>query len=165
MSIQVQEPIKQAEQEFAYRLDFYWQAIAVYAVALLVYALLKGSISAGALTLALYDPIVLLLGAVVLLSALTSVINWYMRRSVVVGETFIRFRNRFRTRTFYSNEIISIATGRKKLTRLGGAYRMVRIRLVHRRRILRVRPSLYEREHELMQALLVLKRRLMEAKK
>lgn len=148
-------------KEFQYRLDFYWQATAVYAVALLMYALLKGTISAGSLTLELFDPIVLLLGTVVLISAFASLVNWYMQRSLEIGETFIRFRNRFRTRTIDLHDIQTLGTGKKRRKQLG-SYKIIKIRLHKRRRFLRLRPSLYEHENELVQALLQLKRRLQE---
>lgn len=148
-------------REFQYRLDFYWQATALYAVALLMYALLKGTISAGSLTLELFDPIVLLLGTVVVISALVSLINWYIQRSVEVGETFIRFRNRFRIRTFVLQDINSLGTGKKRRRQVG-SYKIIKIRLHKRRRLLRLRPSLYEHENELVQALLQLKRRLQD---
>lgn len=149
-------------KEFQYRLDFYWQATAVYAVALLMYAFLKGTISAGSLTLELFDPIVLLLGTVVVISALASLINWYMQRSVEIGETFIRFRNRFRTRTFLLRDISALGAGKKRRRQMG-SYKIIKIRLHNRRRFVRLRPSLYEHENELVQALLQLKRRLQEA--
>lgn len=160
---QVNISAEQREERFEYRLDFYWQAIALYAVALLLYAVLKGSVSSGSLTIALYDPVVLLLGAVVALSSLFSLANWYMRRSIVVGDAFIRFRNRFRTRTFYGRDILSISVRKRKLVQLRGAYRVVKIRLANRRRPLRVRPSLYENERALIQAIVQLKRRLADA--
>jgi hypothetical protein len=147
---------------FAYRLDFYWHAIALYAVALLIYALLKGSIVSGSLTIALYDPVVLVLGAVVIGSATFSLVNWYMQRSVEVGETFIRFRNRFRTRTISYRDVLWLSVGKQKLTRMSGAYHMVKIRLAQRRRLLRIRPSLYENDAELVQMFIALKRRIAE---
>jgi len=148
------------EREFAYRLDFYWQAIASYALALIVYALLKGTIASGSLTLELRDPIVVVLGALVVGASLFSLVNWYMRRSVTVSAKGIRFQNRFRTRLFHNHEIVAISFGRKRLTRIGGAYRVVKIRLANRRRLLRLRPSLYDNETELVQMLLQLKREL-----
>jgi hypothetical protein len=150
------------EQEFQYRLDFYWQAIALYASALLLYAFFKGSITEGTITIQLRDPVVMALGVVVLGSAAFSVVNWYMRRSVVVGENFIRFRNRFRTRTFDRREILSLSFRKRKIANVGGAHQMVKIRLANRRRLLRLRPSLYNNDLELVQMLIALKRRIAE---
>lgn len=148
---------------FTYRLDFYWQAIALYTLALLLYAVLKGSISAGTLTIALYDPIVLLLGAVVVGSVLVSLTNSFMRRSVSIDGYSLSFHNRFRTRTFTLADIRAMSIGKEKMVKVRGVYRVAKIRLVNRRRILRLRPSLYDNEQELVQALVRLKRNLTAA--
>ena len=148
------------EQEFRLRMDFYWQAIAVYALSLIFYAAARGSIGDGSITLTLRDPIVIVLGGLVLGSCAWSLGNWYMRRAIIIGDTYIRFTNRFRSRTFQRADIEIIAVGRQKMLKVRGAYKLVKIRLRSRRRLLRIRPSLYEREAELVQALLQLKRRL-----
>lgn len=148
------------EQEFRYRLDFYWQAVAVYALALIAYALVKGSIIDGSFTITLHDPIVIVLMAVVGISCLVSLVAWFMKRTITIGADYIRFRNRFRTRTFSRKDIHAIALGKQKLVKVRGSYRVAKIRLAHRRRLLRIRPSLYEQEQELVQALVSLKRRI-----
>jgi hypothetical protein len=158
----ISQPTSEAEleQEFRYRLDFYWQAIALYALALIGYALMRGTVLNGSLSVALHDPVVLVLGTLTLGSCGVSVANWFMRRSVVIGKDYIRFANRFRTRTFNRSELALISLGKQKLVKVRGAYRVAKIRLTNRRRLLRIRPSLYEHEHALVQALFALKRRI-----
>jgi hypothetical protein len=148
------------EQEFPLRMDFYWQAIAVYALSLICYALVRGTFWDGSITLTLRDPIVIVLGALVLGSCVWSLGNWFIRRSIIVGETYLRISNRFRTRTFQQGDIDIISIGKQKMLKVRGAYKVVKIRLRSRRRLLRVRPSLYDREQELVQALIVLKRHI-----
>lgn len=148
------------EQEFQLRMDFYWQAIAVYALALICYALVRGTVWDGSITLTLQDPIVIVLGALVVGSCIWSLGNWYMRRSIIIGDSYIRFTNRFRSRTFQQKDIDVISIGRQKMLKVRGVYKLVKIRLRSRRRLLRIRPSLYEQEQALVQALIILKRRL-----
>lgn len=148
------------EQEFHYRLDFYWQSVAVYAIALIAYALVKGTIIDGSFTLALHDPVVIVLMVVVGISCVVSLMAWLSKRTITIGEDYIRFRNRFRTRTFLKEHIVNIALGKQKLVKVRGSYRVAKIRLNNRRRLLRIRPSLYEQEQELVQALVSLKRRI-----
>lgn len=148
------------EQEFRLRMDFYWQAIAVYALSLIFYAAARGSIGDGSITLTLRDPIVIVLGGLVLGSCAWSLGNWYMRRAIIIGDSYIRFTNRFRSRSFERSDIEIIAVGRQKMLKVRGVYKLVKIRLRSRRRPLRIRPSLYEREAELVQSLIQLKRRL-----
>jgi hypothetical protein len=148
------------EQEFHYRLDFYWQAVAVYALALIACALVRGTVIDGSFSVSLSDPVVSVMGFLTAGSCMISMVNWFMRRSVVIGEDYIRFANRFRTRTFTRSEIALISLGKEKLVKVRGAYKVAKIRLTNRRRLLRIRPSLYQDEHELVQALFALKRRL-----
>ncbi|MBD1207361.1 MAG: hypothetical protein H9535_02945 [Ignavibacteria bacterium] len=148
------------EQEFPVRMDFYWQAIALYALALICYALVRGTVWDGSLNLTLRDPIVIVLGALVIGSCFWSLGNWYMRRSIVIGDSYIRFTNRFRSRTFRQHDIDVISIGRQKMLKVRGVYKLVKIRLRSRRRLLRIRPSLYEQEQALVQSLIALKRQL-----
>jgi hypothetical protein len=156
-------PAATPEQEFSYRLDFYWQAVALYAIALIAYALIKGTIIDGSLTLTLHDPVVIVLGVVVGMSCLVSLANWFMKRTITIGANYIRFGNRFRTRIFSENDIVQISLGKQKLLKVRGSYKLAKIRLANRRRLLRIRPSLYAQEQELMQALIALKRRILSA--
>ncbi|TAE25966.1 MAG: hypothetical protein EAZ92_11440 [Candidatus Kapaibacterium sp.] len=149
-----------SEQHFHYRLDFYWQAVAAYAIALIAYALVKGTIIDGSLTLTLRDPVMIVLAVVVVASCLVSLAAWFMRRTITIGTDFIRLQTRLRTRTFSREQIAGIALGKKKLLNVRGSYRLAKIRLANRRRLLRIRPSLYEQEQELVQALIAFKRRL-----
>ncbi|MFY7997781.1 MAG: hypothetical protein ACOVSW_04195 [Candidatus Kapaibacteriota bacterium] len=153
-------PPTMPEQEFPLRMDFYWQAIAVYALALICYALIRGTVWDGSITLTLRDPIVVVLGVLVLGSCLWSLGNWFMRRSIVVGDAYIRFTNRFRSRTFQQTDIDVISIGKQKILKVRGVYKLVKIRLRSRRRLLRIRPSLYQHEQELVQTLIALKRRI-----
>ena len=152
------------EQEFSYRLDFYWQSVAMYAIALIAYALVKGSIIDGSLRLTLHDPVVLVLAVVVGISCVVSLANWFMKRTITIGADYIRFRNRFRTRTFARSDIMQISLGKQKLLKVRGSYKLAKVRLANRRRLLRIRPSLYAQETELVQALISLKRRIFSGK-
>lgn len=147
-------------KEFLYRLDYYWKAIACYAIALPVYALLRGSIIENTFTLVINDPVLIFLLFIIVIACLFVLGNAFMRRSVVVGTTFITFRNRFRERTFTREDIASISIARETAINVPRAYRVIRIRLKHRRRPLHIRPSLYIQDTELIQALAHLKREL-----
>lgn len=52
---------EQQSHEYSYNVDFYWKALAMYGIALLVYAALKGTIDESRFLLVLTDPIVILL--------------------------------------------------------------------------------------------------------
>lgn len=148
------------ERVFTYRLDFYWKAISLYAGALICYALVRGlkeSLNDGRIELVIYDPLLILLFAFVVGSALTLLITWYMRRTLIVGEDYITFRNRFRERTIRLSDIMRIGIGREKLIKVRGSFKLVKIRLASRRRLLRIRTSSFYNERELVEALHQLK--------
>ncbi len=147
-------------QEFRHRIDYYWQAIAFYAVSLLFYALLRGTVIDGTFTIVVNDPIVVLLLILIVGSTVFVLGNAFMRRSIVVDKDSLTFRNRFRERTFTRDAITSISVARETAIKIPQAYRVIKIRLQHRRRPLRIRPSLYEHDSAFMQALLSLKRSL-----
>jgi hypothetical protein len=58
------------EHIFEYRLDFYWQFISAYFVALLIYGVVKGSIDQGYITMKWTDPVVLLMLFFIVLASL-----------------------------------------------------------------------------------------------
>lgn len=158
--IMTQSDPTESNREFPYRLDYYWKAIACYAIALPVYALLRGTIIENTFTLVINDPLLVLLLIIIVIACLFVLGNAFMRRSVVVGDSFITFRNRFRERTFTREDIASISIARETAINIPRAYRVIKIRLRHRRRPLRIRPSLYVNDTELIQALAQLKREL-----
>ncbi|GAB1430299.1 hypothetical protein MASR2M18_11320 [Ignavibacteria bacterium] len=146
-------------REFRGRLDIYWQSTAVYAVALVMYSLLKGVIEAGRVSLAIYDPIVMLLFGFVLISAVALCIRRYMRPVIVITSDCLIVRNHLREKRLPYSEITRIAFGRGGRSRLA-RYRIIKIKMSNRRRAIRIRPSLFENDRELMTAVADLKRRL-----
>lgn len=144
-------------RKYAYNVDFYWKSLAMYGAALLLYAVLKGTIDEGTLSIALSDPIVILLGGFVLFSSIALFINFYTQRVIVIGEDFIAFRNRFRERVFRINVLQSIML-RKERRFTVNSLKVVKIYVHGKRRPLRLRPSLFENEHELLHDLTRLKK-------
>lgn len=147
-------------QEFNYRLDYHWQAIAFYTIALLLFALVEGTIANNTITLDLDNPIVILLFCFVVFAGLSITANWHSQRSIIIGENYITFRNRFREKTFNTAEISGISIGKEKIIKVRGAFKVAKITLHNRRRMLRIRPSLYENETQLIHSLTRLKRTL-----
>ncbi len=146
-------------QKFRSRLDIYWQSLAVYAVALVLYSLLKGVISAGRFSMAVYDPMVLLLFAFVILSAAALTVRWYLRSAIIVSNENITLNSRLRQRIFPLSNITRIAFsqgGRSRLAR----YRVIKIKVTGRRRTIRIRPSLFENSRDLMATIAELKRQV-----
>ncbi len=149
----------QEDKEFYYRIDFYWQAIAVYAVALVLYSLLRGTIDSGQLSITLHDPFVVLLAVFVITTAIGAGISRFMNRRIIITNEGITLRNRFRERTFPKQDILRITFGKERRSR-EGAYRIVKVRVAGRRRLLRIRPAGFDNERALTHSLTQLKRSL-----
>lgn len=147
--------------EFHVKLDFYWQSIAVYAVTLIGYVMIKAvwdsTIQQGLVNVVLTDPVVVLLGFFVLITTFSLVVNSVSRRSIIISDDAVTYLSRFHERTFQLDEIEKIVIGSERRTNVRGVLALVRIYIRGRRRPLRVRPGLYENEHGLVSALLTLR--------
>jgi hypothetical protein len=154
----------QQPREYHYKLDFYWKALAFYALALMCYALVRGTVESGNLSVALYDPIVILLAVFVAGNSIVLLLNWYSRRTIIIGPDFIAFRNRFRERIFRVNIIARISMGKER--RFGhNAFKVVKIAVQGKRRLLRLRPSLFEHEKDLLADLQFLRHQVESGRK
>lgn len=150
--------------DFRVRLDQYWQSVAVYAITLILYVIIKSmwdsTLQQGIVNVVLTDPVVVLLGAFVVASAVTLVTNLISRRSLEIGARGITFRSRFHERTFTQEDIESIAVGTDRRIRIKGVLSVVKVRIRGRRRVLRIRPAVYDDERRLVSALMSLKSQL-----
>lgn len=146
---------------FSVQLDFYWQSVAVYAVTLIVYVIVRAlyfsQLQEGLLVVVVNDPVVVVLGLFVALSVIALVVEMIMDRVIIVGSDFITFVNRFHERTFTSDEIDRIIIGRDRRVRVRPTTPIIRIHIKERRRPLRIRPALTDREQELIAGVLALR--------
>lgn len=142
---------------FESSIDYQWQFVAAYGVALVAYAFLRGSIESKELSVQLDDPFLVVLAILFALSLGNTIINWYMNRRVGIGVDHLVFANRLRERVFKTEDIESISLGRERIVRNKGEVRIVKIKLRNRKRLLRIRPFLYDREEELFSRLSALR--------
>jgi len=158
------EPLQpvQLPAVFKVRIDFYWQAVALYALTLIAYiavrALWESTLQQGIVTVVLTDPIVVLLGSFVIGSSLVLLFNWMAKRAIVVNANSITFTSRFHERTFTSEEIERIAVGRDRRIKVRGMFSVVKIQIANKRRPLRIRTALYNDEQGLISALMSLRK-------
>ncbi len=106
------------------------------------------------------DPLLLLLFAFVVFSALGLCLSWFMGRSLIISQDGITLRNRFRERFIPLSDIDRIRIGREKVIKVRGAFKVVKIRLKSRRRLLRIRSSSFHQELELVDMLKDIQRRV-----
>ncbi len=148
--------------QFKVRIDPYWQSVAVYSVTLILYVVIKSlwdtTLQSGIVNVVLTDPIVVLLGLFVLVSIGALITTALADRSIIVAEDGIAFVSRFHERTFTLEEIESISIGKDKRVRTRGVLSLIKISIKDRRRPLRIRPAVYDNEHQLVSALLTVRR-------
>jgi hypothetical protein len=151
------QQIQQKEKSFGQRLDFYWQFITAYFIVLTIYSILRGPLVNGTFTVVLHDPVVFLMIIFTLATTLALAVQMYWKRSITVGSDYIIFKSRFREQKYLKSDIIRIAVGREKMIRMRGSVTILKISLKNRRRSLRIRPSSYWNERELVMSVIRLK--------
>ena len=150
---------KKIEKSFSRRLDFYWKYIAVYAIAIILYALIKGTLEDKTLTFMLVDPVIILLALFIALTALGLFIESSKKKEIILGNDYIIFSNRFRKRTFTKDELERIYIGRER-AKYTGKFRIIKVKLKTRKRPVIIRPSSYWNEQEFIDLFSKLRRNI-----
>ncbi|MBI5324484.1 MAG: hypothetical protein HZB41_04310 [Ignavibacteriae bacterium] len=145
---------------FYQRLDFYWQFISVYSIALFIYFFLKGLFFDTIFSKIARDPVVILLVLFIVGSGLALLYNIFRKRSITVGKDYLLFKNRFSEKLFHINEIVSINIVKERIprSRRKGVIRIIRIKITDRKRYIRIRMSSFWNSKEFVTALLELRK-------
>jgi len=141
------------------RLDFYWKFISVYAIAIIIYAMLKGSIEEWTVTVVFLEPVVILLSVFILLTTIGLIFESFKNQLLIIGSDFIVFKNRFRERKFTSDEITRLFIGKER-AKYTGKFRIIKIKLTTRKRPVIIRPTSYWNEKELIESFVNLKKNI-----
>jgi hypothetical protein len=151
---------KNQSHVFTRRLDFYWKSISFYILAVILYSILKGSIAGYQLTIVFSDPIVLLLVLFIIGSTIAQLINIYKNKIIIIDKDFITLHSRFNQKTYSIKEIKRISFAQKKFYQFNKRMTVAKIFITNRKRAIRIRPSSYWNQKELLQSILSLKKRL-----
>ena len=157
----INEKIKENEvKTFTQRLDFYWQFISVYAIALFIYFFLKGLFFDTPFSKIARDPVVILLFLFIAGSGLALLYNIFRKRSITVGKDYLLFSNRFSGKLYHIYDIISINIVKERIprSRRKGIIKIIRIKIKNRKRFIRIRMSSFWNSKEFVSALLELKK-------
>ncbi|MDA3843138.1 MAG: hypothetical protein PF588_02055 [Candidatus Kapabacteria bacterium] len=147
-------------QKFKRRLDFYLKYISAYAIFLLIFVLLGVLFENKPLVNVLKSPFVLLISGIIGVSALSLFFKKFKKLSITVAEDFIVFKSRFREKKYCKDDIIKISIIRERLKKVDRRAKVIKIVLKNRRRALRIRPTSFLKEHELIKAVKKLKKNL-----
>jgi len=149
----------QKEKQYSKRLDFYWKYIAVYAIAIIIYALLRGSFEEWTFTVMLFDPLVILLFVFIVFTILGLFFEYSKKQILIVGNDYLLLINRFRKRNI-NRQIIKKIIIRQVRAKYSAKLRIIRIYLTTRRRPIIIRPSSYWNESDLINSISTLKKNI-----
>ena len=147
-------------KHFRRRFEFYYQSVAVYAVALILYAVIRGSFAEDEFKIVFKDPIVYAFVIVLLYSVGILIFNILFQRDVVVGDDAIILQNRFDSKTIKLSEIDWIRVGRAKRMRVRGTFKVIKLKLKDQMRALRINPVHFHDEKEMMETFKELSERI-----
>jgi len=144
------------EKVYKYRMDLYYQLLLIYVGFFFVYAVIKGKFFEEKFTLVFNDPIVYILAIFIALFFFLAVWNIITARRIILKGDRAVLKNRFGSREIFYNEILDIRIGKKRRSR-ETPYRIIKIKLLHRRKWLRIRANDFEKGSELIREFMKIK--------
>ncbi|MEJ5244475.1 MAG: hypothetical protein WHV28_02060 [Bacteroidota bacterium] len=146
------------EKIYPQRLDFYYQTIAIDAIVLVLYSILRGTIEGGFITIRLLDPISILLALFIVAITVSLIIHLIKRRFIVIGNDYIIFRVGKKERKYKFSDIERIIIKYEKSIRIRSKYKIALIKLPERKRYLRLRFSSYQNDDKLFEDIVHIKK-------
>lgn len=146
------------EKIYPQRLDFYYQTIAIDAIVLVFYSILRGTIEGGYITIRLLDPITILLALFIVIASISLLVNSIKRRFIIIGNDYIVFRVSKKEKKYKFTDIERIIIKYEKSIRIRSKFKIVLIKLPERKRYLRLRFSSYQNEEKLFEDILNIKK-------
>lgn len=135
---------------FKYNMSFYYQSTIIYFIVFAVYLIIRGEFVEETFTLITKDPIIYLLGAIVVISLVSLLYNIYKNKYLEINEEGISFVTKFGEKKILLSQIKKIKITRHRERIENRAFRLVRIKLKNRRRSIIIRPYDYENEDKLL---------------
>ena len=137
-------------------MDFYYQSLVIYLLFFAGYVLIKGTI--GESFKSLYnDPIFYILIFFIVVFLLIVIVNIIRAPTIILRGDRIIFKNRFGSREVMFSDILSIKIGRRRKSEEEMTYKIIKLKLKHRRKQLRIRANDFERGTELIREFLKIK--------
>lgn len=144
------------EKVHKYRMDFYYQSLVIYLIFFAAYVILKGSLS-DSFNVLYDDPIFYILIIFIALFLVLVVMNIIRSPMIILKSDRIVFKNRFGSREVMYDDIMNVKIGRRRQKEEDITYRIIKLKLKHRKRMLRIRANDFERGTELIKEFLRIK--------
>jgi len=144
------------EKVHKHRMDFYYQSLVIYLLFFAAYVLIKGSV--GESFRSLYnDPIFYILIFFISIFLFIVVINIIRSPMIILKSDRIVLKNRFGSREVLFSDVVSVKIGRRRKRDEETTYRIIKLKLKHRRKQLKIRANDFERGSELIKEFLKIK--------
>jgi hypothetical protein len=144
------------EKIHKYRLDFYYQSLVIYLIFFAAYVLIRGSFSESFKVL-FGDPIFYILILFITLFLVIVILNMVRSPMIILKDDRIQLKNRFGSRDVLYNDIMNVKIGKRKRAEEETTYRIIKLKLKNRKRLLRIRANDFERGNELIKEFLKIK--------
>lgn len=138
-------------KHFKRRFEFYYQSVAVYAVALILYAVVRGTFVEDEFKMVFKDPIVYAFIIVLAYSVFILFFNMLFQRDIMVTDLSIIFKNRFDSKTIVLSDIEWIRVGKAKMTQMRGGFKVIKLKLKDQMRTIRINPIHFRDELDLIE--------------
>jgi hypothetical protein len=138
------------KEKFKYNMSFYYQSTIIYFVVFALYLIIRGEFVEETFTLITKDPIIYLLGAIVIISLVSLLYNLYKNKYLEISVDGIAFVTRFGEKKILLSQVKRIKISKQRERIHNHAFRLVRIKLKNRRRSVIIRPYDYENEAKLI---------------
>lgn len=139
------------KQTYKYNMSFYYQSTIIYFVVFALYLLIRGEFVEETFTLITKDPILYLLGVIVIISLVSLLYNLYKNKYLEISPEAISFVTKFGEKRIQLSQIKRIRISKQRGRIQNHAFRLVRIKLKNRRRSVIIRPYDYENEDKLLE--------------
>lgn len=144
------------EKVHKHRMDFYYQSLVIYLLFFAAYVLIKGTV--GESFRSLYnDPIFYILIFFITIFLFIVVINIIRAPMIILKSDRIVLKNRFGSREVLFSDVVSVKIGRRRKRDEETTYRIIKLKLKHRRKQLKIRANDFERGSELIKEFLKIK--------
>ena len=150
------------KETFKYNMSFYYQSTIIYFVVFALYLIIRGEFVEETFTLITRDPIIYLLGVIVIISLVGLLYNFYKNKYLILNEEGISFVTRFGEKKIPLGLIRQINISKLRERVQNRVFRLVRIKLRNRRRSIIIRPYDYENEDILLKRFEELKSKVEE---
>jgi hypothetical protein len=138
------------KETFKYNMSFYYQSTIIYFVVFALYLIIRGEFVEETFTLITQDPILYLLGVIVIISLAALLYNLFKNKYLIINEEGISFVTRFGEKKIPIDLIRQIKISKLRERIQNRVFRLVRIKLRNRRRSIIIRPYDYENEDILL---------------